>query len=81
MPRRAAAVEAAKNISNIEEDENEIDNASGEDFQQNDVILQNGAIILMEFAYQNGAILNRVTPLKKMAPFYGVDDQAITECA
>ena len=36
MPRRAAAVEAAKNISNIEEDENEIDNATGLDFQQND---------------------------------------------
>ena len=36
MPRRAAAVEAAKNISNIEEDENEIDNATGVDFQQND---------------------------------------------
>ena len=33
MPRRAAAVEAAKNISNIEEDENEIDNATGVDFQ------------------------------------------------
>ena len=36
MPRRAAAVEAAKNISNIEEDENEIDNATGVDFQKKD---------------------------------------------